>query len=242
MKIVASIEARTGSSRLPGKVLLDLNGRPVLEQIIRRVRRCHTIDTIVVATSVNPADEAICGLCARLDIPFFRGSEDDVLGRLAECHAEMKSDIVVELTGDSPLADPGVIDRAVEMFRQNRPDYLSNTISRSFPIGLRVQVMKAETLFQAARLAIKPDDREHVTTYICRHPEKFILLNMEAPKDEHWPELRLTLDYAEDLQVIRTIYQALGNDCALTQVINFMRQHPETVAINQNCQHLARYV
>jgi spore coat polysaccharide biosynthesis protein SpsF len=242
MKIVCSIEARMKSSRLPGKVLEKVCGKPVLLHIVERVKRSKKIDQIVVATSTSPDDDKIVEFCCNHDISFYRGSEEDVLSRLVMCHRFTRTDVVVEITGDSPFVDPEVIDETIEAFMSSGADYVSNTLTRSHPIGIRSQVFSLSLLEECERETSDKKDREHVTTFICRNKEgRYTLKNVLSKKEHMFPKVRLTLDYPEDLEVTRKIYEKLypeKNDFSLSDVLNFLSENPEIVKINENCKQV----
>jgi spore coat polysaccharide biosynthesis protein SpsF len=242
MKIVCSIEARMKSTRLPGKVLEEVCGKPILLHIIERVRRSKKVDHIVVATTTSSHDDKIVDFCNLNNISFYRGSEEDVLDRLVECHRFMRSDIIVEITGDSPFVDPEVIDETVSAFISSSADYVSNTLVRSHPIGIRSQVFSLSLLEECARLAKNQKDREHVTTFICRNESKRYNLKNVLSREEHmFPKLRLTLDYPEDLEVTKKIYENLypkNNEFTLDDILNFLSINPEIKEINKNCKQI----
>jgi spore coat polysaccharide biosynthesis protein SpsF len=206
---VATIEARMSSSRLPGKVLAPILGRPMLELLIERVQRAALLDGIVVATTTNPADDAIAQLAQHLGIGCYRGSESDVLARVLEAAETFSADVIVELTGDNPVIDPAVIDLVVKRYREWGCDYVSNTLQRTFPLGLDTQVFATEVLRRVATLTDNPSDREHVSIYIYSHPEEFTLCNVTSDLPADAAQLRLTVDSIEDLERVRRIYEQL---------------------------------
>jgi len=213
MKVVATIEARMGSSRLPGKVLLEAVGRPLLSLMIERVRRARYVDEIVVATSTAGRDDAIVELCAREGIAAFRGSEDDVLGRVVAAGRAHDAEVAVLLTGDSPLIDPLVIDQHVVTFLSAHPfvDYVANCEVSSYPVGLALQVLAWKTLAETAELtADRPGPfREHVGWYVRRHPEEYRRLDVVAPPGLSNPHFRITLDTPDDYRRIREVFESL---------------------------------
>lgn len=207
LKIVASIEARMTSSRLPGKVLLEaINGISMLEFMIQRVRKSKHIDDIVVATTVNKEDDPIIELCEKLNINYFRGSEDDVLSRVLKAHNYMNSDIIVELTGDCPLIDPEIIDKVILEYLDFEYDYVSNDHERSYPLGLDVQVFSKEILAEVDKKTNNKDDREHVSLYIYSSGE-YSLKAVVAEDSLFWPDLRITLDDLGDYNFIKRIIE-----------------------------------
>lgn len=234
-RIAATIEARMTSSRLPGKVLMPLAGRPALERLIERLSRSLFIDEIVVATTKNKTDDAIVTLCEDIDCGYFRGSEDDVLRRVLDAANSAKADIIVEITGDCPLIDHRHIDAVIELFFSGDYDYASNTIERSFPDGFDVQVFPTKVLSKVDKLTKDPIDRVHVSYYIYSHPEQFKLANYKAVGELHWPELRVTLDEEKDYKLIEAIFNGLiswNKDFSALDVVRLLRSNPELLEIN----------
>lgn len=200
--VVSVIQARMGSTRRPGKVLADLGGEPMLAFMIRRLRT-GDIGTIVVATSTAPVDDPLVELARGLGVTVVRGSEHDVLARFLTAVEAVPASTVVRLTADCPLHDPAVVAAAVEHHRLTEADYTSNTLVRTFPVGLDVEVMRAEMLAEAADEATDPDEREHVTPFFYRRPDRYVLeafRNDEPLGDERW-----TVDTEDDLERVREI-------------------------------------
>ena len=208
-KIVAIIEARMTSSRLPGKVLKTYLGIPNLEHIVNRLRNSLAIDEIVVATTVNSDDEAIVELCKKINCKYFRGSEDDVLLRVLEAAKSVEATHIVEITADCPVIDWRIIDKIVCEYFKIDCDYASNIIERTFPRGLDVQVFSVNVLEKVNSLTRSPIDHEHVSLYIYTHPEMFKLHNIIADKDLRYPEYGITLDNQKDYELISEIYRRL---------------------------------
>ena len=213
-RIVATIEARTGSTRLPNKVLLETLSRPLLALMVDRLRRARYLDEIVIATTTATRDDAIVELGAREKVAVFRGSEDDVLGRVVGAATAHRADVCVLLTGDSPLIDPLIVDQHIVTFLSARPhvDYVTNCEVASYPVGLAVQVMTLKTLAESALLTAGQNPgpfREHVGWYVRRHPERYRRLDVVAPPGLSNPHYRLTLDTAEDYRRIREVFETL---------------------------------
>lgn len=228
------------SSRLPGKVLVDALGKPMLELMVERLRAVVQIDQVVIATTVNASDDPIEALARRLGVGIWRGSEEDVLMRVLDAARAHSADVIVELTGDCPLIDPAVVARTIEAYRAAKVDYCSNILTRSWPIGMDTQVFATDVLADVARRTADPADHEHVSLFIYRHPEIYTLHGIEAPAPEHRPELRLTLDTAEDLRVIRALFQALhaGDPVfPVGQMIAWLDAHPDIARINATVEH-----
>jgi len=231
MTIVAIIQARMSSTRLPGKVLADVNGTPMLAMVVARVRRARAVDRVVVATSTGCADDAIVRFCEEHGIEVFRGSEDDVLDRYWRAAQASGADAVVRVTADCPLIDPAVIGLVVEDFERGGADYVSNTITRTFPDGLDVEVMRVEALERAWREAALPSEREHVTPYIWKHPELFPQRQVAQPDD--LSELRWTVDEPRDLELVREVARRLppGHE-SMRHVLSIVQHEPALSALN----------
>jgi len=234
--VAAIIEARTASTRLPGKVLLDLAGKPSLERLVERVRRSRLVDRVVVATTTNPEDEAIESLCRTLGCDCFRGSQDDVLARVLGAARAVEADLIVELTGDCPLIDHRHIDQVIRLFHETGCDYAANTVERTFPDGFDVQVFSRRLLEEVDRLTDDPVDRVHVSYYIYTRPGQYRLANWPARADEAWPELRVTLDEERDYLLLKAVFDRLypvNPDFSAREVIDLLRAEPGLRRINQ---------
>ena len=229
-KVVASIEARMTSTRLPGKVLMECLGKPMLELMVERVRASAMVDDIVIATTTNRTDDPVEALARRLGVGIFRGSEHDVVARVTEAHQAAGSDIVVQLTGDCPLIDPDVIDLLVRLYAMNSFDYVSNVVIRSYPVGMDTQVSSLSILQKSLELAETPEDHEHLYRTIYSRAEQFSLYHVVAPPDLTWPELRLTLDTAADFQIICAVFEALypsGPDFRTADILKLVHERPD---------------
>jgi len=231
-RIGAIVAARMASTRLPGKVMLSLRGKPSLQWIIERLRNSKYLDNTIVATVSSPSCDPIVNLCHRLDCNYYRGSEDDVLSRYIETAHAFAFDVCVRITGDCPMVDPAIVDRLISMFFQSECDFCSNSIERTFPRGFDVEVVSTETLDKINLLA-EGVDRQHVVTYIYEsHPEDFTLKNWVAPKELFHPELRVTLDTLEDYVLIHTLYETLDLGFTALDVVTTMIANPELQQIN----------
>lgn len=210
-RVIASIEARMGSSRLPGKVLMEAVGKPLLLHMVERVRLSRYVDDVVIATTTNDKDDAIEAMCREHGISVFRGSEDHVLERVVQAGERFQAETCVLLTGDCPLIDPWVIDQHVAAFLAAHPhvDYVTNTEVRSYPHGLDLHVMRWETLAETLPLATIEPFREHVGWYVRRHAERYRRQDIVAPPGFSNPFFRITLDYPEDYARIKAIFEAL---------------------------------
>ncbi len=235
MKVVATVEARMTSSRLPGKALAPILGRPALAHLLRRLQRAGGVDDIVVATTVHPVDEAIETLARHCGVRCYRGSEDDVMGRVVEAGASADADVLVEITGDCILLAPEVIDEALGIYRRSGYDVVSNTWKLTYPQGVDVQVFAWSLLAEAAGQTTDSDHREHVSLYFYEHPERYRIYHLEAPSAFRAPEWRFQLDYPEDLQFITAVYEALyptNPDFTLQDIFTLLRQRPELRRLN----------
>jgi spore coat polysaccharide biosynthesis protein SpsF len=236
-KTQAIIEARMTSSRLPGKVMLPICSKPELELLVERLRQCTLLDGIVIATTTNATDDVIDELARRLRVGIFRGSEDDVLDRVLSAAQATDTEVIVEVTGDCPLVDPDILDELVAIYRRGEYDYVSNTLRRTFPRGLDVQIFSAVTLADVARRTDDPVDHEHVSLYIYEHPELYRLFNLDSGLPEHQGDLRLTLDTEEDYILIRRVFDALypANPAfRMKDVLSLLDRHPTWMEVNQH--------
>ena len=230
-KVVAIIQARMGSTRLPGKVMAPIQGRPMLRRVIERTRAAATLDEVIVATTTQPADDAIVDFCAQLAVGCFRGSEEDVLDRYYRAACRHNADVVVRITSDCPLIDPSIVDKIVRAFFSADFDYVSNTLIRTYPRGLDTEVMTFTALEQAYRMSSKSYQRSHVTPYIYENPKQFRILSVTA--DENYGDFRWTIDTPEDLSFVRAVYDRLGAENAfLGQILKLMKSEPQLAEIN----------
>ena len=235
-KIVAIVQARTGSTRLPGKVLLPLLGEPILTRVMRRAARATSVDAVVVATTSQPNDDAIVDLAEAEGWPVERGSETDLLDRYVTAARVHDADVVVRITSDCPLIDPGIVDETVAAFAGGDWDYASSALEpRTYPRGLDVEVIAREALERAWREDRDPAWREHVSPYLYRHPEAFRLLRVAAPKD--YSAHRWCVDTAEDYELVRRIYDALGrDDFSWREALAVVEAHPDWPDINRHVE------
>ena len=239
MKIVASIEARMQSSRLPGKVLADINGVPAVGRILRRLRLCARLDDIILATTTTSVDDALVSWAETEGISYYRGSEEDVLDRVVEAHLSVGTDIIVEVCGDTPLIDPKIIDLAIDTFLANSCDVVSTTWKASYPQGIDAQVFSLTSLRKIERKTSDPASREHVSLYFYEHPEQHHIIHLNAPKSSKAPDVRCQLDYPEDLDFIRQIYHRLepvyGDAFGTAEILHLLRTEPSLMEINRHC-------
>lgn len=236
MNIVTIIQARFGSTRLPGKVLLDIAGRPMLEHVVRRAQRSEVARQTVVATTTLRRDDVIVELCRSLGVPTYRGSEEDVIDRYYGAARRFQAEAVVRVTADCPLLDAAVMDRVLTAFLENRPDYASNTLVRTYPRGLDTEVFTRAALEAAWREASVKEHRVHVTPYMYLTPGRFRTFSVEDSPD--YSDLRLTVDTEEDLELVRQVYEHLGREGRFTwmDVVDLMRREPALAAVNAHIE------
>ncbi len=240
MKIVAVVEARMASTRLPGKVMMPIMGKPVLGYLLERLKRCRSIDKIVVATSLNAKDDAIEDYCREMEVGYFRGSEDDVLDRILGAAKSVAADVGVEIYGDCPFLEPEIIDRMIKIYLDNtdKYDFVSTNLKITFPPGVGGEVYSVKALEDSARRASSAEIREHGTLYMRLHPEIYRLYNIEAPPELHYPDMDIIeLDTEEDFIVIEKIIEALYPENPLFtihDIIKFSDQNPQIRQINKD--------
>jgi len=240
VKTVAIIQARMASTRLPGKVLVDIAGKPMLYQVASRARQARTLDLVTVATSDGQADDAVAHFCAEVGIPCFRGSENDVLDRYYQAVKRFNADVVVRLTADCPLLDPLVIDKVVQAFHKGDFDYVSNVLECTYPDGLDTEVFWRTTLERAWHEARLTSEREHVTPYIYKHPEMFRLGNVRNGHD--LSALRWTVDEPRDLAFVRAVYSHFGTSSfGMQEVLDLLRERPELSCMNAGIERNEGY-
>jgi len=229
------VQARMTSTRLPGKVMKVVCGKPLLEHLIDRLKRVKYADRIVIATTVNDTDNQIVNLCKKLDTLYYRGSEEDVLGRYYEAAVEYGGEVIIRITSDCPVIDPEVVDYLINFFANNieKYDYVSNTLERSYPKGMDAEITSFDTLKEAHFNAYDPFDREHVTPFIKMRPQQFRLYNILYKAD--MSRYRWTVDTPADLELITKIYDALYYKnplFSLNDILDLMTRNPEWEAIN----------
>jgi spore coat polysaccharide biosynthesis protein SpsF len=231
--VSAIVQARCSSTRLPGKVLSKIAGKPMLALQLERVRRSRLITSLCVATSTRPDDNPIAELCGKLEVDCFRGNLEDVLDRFYRAALGYPSDFIVRLTADCPLCDAQQIDRVIYRAMSGGFDYVSNCLHRTFPVGLDTEVFTPAALDSAFRNATLPSEREHVTPYIYKHPELFTLENVRHESD--LSHLRWTVDQPEDLAFVRAVYEQLYDlnpTFTMEDVLQLLKHQPELAKIN----------
>ena len=241
MKIVATVQVRMGSTRLPGKAMKDLLGKPVLGRLLERVNRAKTIDEVVVATSVNSQDDVIERYCKRAGVSCFRGNEDDVLGRILGALKYYEAEVAVEIFGDCPLVDPAIIDQVVRFYLANigKYDFVGNDLTTTYPPGVEVEVYSVSALKDAYRRTKEPNIREHGTLFIRQHPEIYRLYNIEAPPELNYPGMEIELDTIEDFVVIEAIFRHFLPDKPVFDtydVVDFLLNNSELQEVNRKVE------
>ncbi len=233
--IIGIIQARMGSTRLPGKSLLDLAGAPLLARVIERMQHCQTLDGLVLATTDQPEDAALVDLALDMGVAVYRGSVDDVLDRFVHAARLADAALIVRITADDPFKDPAVTDHAVRLWleRPDQLDYVSNTLEPTYPEGLDIEVFTRDALERAAAEARLPSEREHVTPYIWKHPDRFRVLNFKHDRD--LSHLRWTVDYPQDLAFARAVYERLyrpGQVFLMDDILALLEREPELARLN----------
>lgn len=234
-KVVAIIQARMGSKRLPGKVLMDIGGEPMIARVVERVRSARQVDETVVATSTAPQDDPLAAYCHAHGIPCVRGSENDVLGRFLEAARAHRAETVVRLTADCPLMDGAVIDRVVLAHAASGADYTANCLSYTYPDGLDVEVFSVSALGRSAAEATLPSEREHVTAHLRRSGLFKLAPNVTSGLDIQGESYRWTVDEPRDIDFVRAIYDRLAPDTmfGFEQVLRILKEEPALQSINQ---------
>lgn len=235
MSVIAIVQARIGSTRLPGKVLLNLEDKTVLEHVVRRVKSSEYVDDVVVATTISKDDLRIVELCARLGISVYCGSENDVLDRYYQAAKLFRAENIVRITSDCPVIDSKIIDEVISLHLKNNADYTSNTLNETYPDGEDVEVFTFASLKKAWKNAKLASEREHVTPYIRNNPDIFKHASLEYKED--LSQKRWTLDNVEDLEFLRLVYKYLYSKNSLfgmDDILALISEKPEIEKINQH--------
>jgi len=243
IKIGAIIQARMTSTRLPGKVLMDIEGKPMLWHVINRLKFCKELDDIILAISDLEESDILEKFAKENKIKYFRGSEDNVLERHYKAAKKFKCDVIVRITSDCPLVDPAIVDRTIKKHLDSRADFTANfregkkgeSIERSFPRGLEIEVFNFLTLKKAKQQAKKQYQKEHVDPYICEHPEIFHLASIK--NEEDFSYMRWTVDEIKDLEFVRKVYKRLypkKKMFYMEDVVTLLRKYPELMEINKD--------
>lgn len=235
MKTVAIIQGRMNSRRLPGKILSDVAGSPLISHVIRRAEASGVFHDVVLATTADRSDDPVEEFCVSRGIHFFRGDTDDVLRRYAETARSCGAELIARLTGDCPLLDPDVIRRVVESFDPARHDYVSNALRRTYPDGLDTEVFTMSALAAAEKRAVLPSEREHVTPYLHKHPELFRIGHVTQERD--LSDLRWTVDEARDLDFVREVFRELEDGVfGQDDILALLKRRPNLQKLNEGIQ------
>lgn len=229
------VQARMGSTRLPGKVLKTILKKPLLEFLIERLEKVTQADGFCILTTTNKEDDAIVNFCEERKVKYYRGPDEDVLARYYQVAQKRRPDAIVRITSDCPLIDPAIIDEVISAYKEAWPQfsYVSNGLERTYPRGMDVEVFSFDALEEAALNAKNPEEREHVTPYIYRHPETFCLCNVSEEKD--LSDYRLTVDTIEDFELIRLILEdiyPINPTFNLQDIMRVFKEHPDWKLIN----------
>jgi len=241
LNIVAIVQARMKSNRLPGKILKEIAGIPMLERVVERAKRSHLIRQVVVATTEDPSDDGVEEFCTQKGYQVYRGSLHDVLDRFYQTARYYKADVVVRFTADCPLLDPELIDYTLTRFLESGVDFAANRLpppfTRTYPIGLDTEICTFNALARAWKEAELPYEREHVMPYLYDTPGRFKILRVEYEKD--YSHMRWTVDTAEDLELVNQIYARFANhpDFNWLDVLAIFVEEPELADINSKVKH-----
>ena len=250
--ITAIIQARMGSTRLPGKIMMNIRDKPLLYYVINQIRHSKKINKVVIATTDTLQDDQIVKFVNLHDIEIFRGTEEDVLDRYYQCAKKYKSDVIVRITSDCPLIDPNLIDKCIVEFQNNNYDYFSNINKKEdekwtyhlsgFPLGFAVEVFTFDTLENAWKNAKKNFDREHVTQYILDNPELFNIGNMENSND--YSDIRLAVDHQIDFDLVKNVIEhfPVNEIFTMEKIAIFLNQNPQLKQMNSHLQFNEGYI
>lgn len=239
MRVGAVIQARMTSTRLPGKVARELpygSGITVLEQVVRRLKKCRQVDEVIVASTTDRSDAPLARLAARAGAMFFRGSREDVLDRYYRAARRYSLGTIVRITSDCPCVDPALVDSLVKKHLAAGADYTANVIEQTFPDGYDVEVLSSGALSAAFSAATARSDREHVTSYLRERPSEFRVVSVKAPAWGRRPELRVTLDTSDDYLLLCAVYDQLyspSRPFSLRDVIRMFRRKPWMEQMNR---------
>lgn len=237
MHVEIYVQARMGSTRLPGKVMLKVLDKPLLEYLVERLKQVKAADEVVILTSTDAADDVIANYCKDHNISFFRGSNANVLDRYYQAAQASKPEAIVRITADCPLIDPDVVDEVIKFFKDHSYDYVSNGLERTYPRGLDTEIFSYKVLEQAWKHAKKDEEKEHVTPYIYRHPELFLVKNLSLqPRADHH---RWTVDTPEDFELIKRILENLypgQPQFRMADVLRLLEKHPDWSQLNAHIE------
>lgn len=241
-RAVCIIQARMASTRLPGKTIKPIFDKPMLQLLIERLQRARTLDDVIVAAPEGRDNDCIEDLCHSLGIGIYRGSEDDVLARVLGAARAFNADIIVEITADCPLMDPGLVDAVVGEFFMGGADFVANLPDYTTPRGTDVRVFTTEGLDEINRISNDPADHEHVSLHFWEHPEKYRLRNVRFDFPRYVADLRLTVDTGEDFELIRRIFEALypeNPEFSFADILDVLRANPDWLELNSSVRQKA---
>lgn len=239
IKLGAIIEARMGSSRLPGKVILEVNNKPLIIHLVNRLKHSKLLKKIIVATTINKKDDVLCKILKKNNILFFRGSESDVLGRIYFAAKKFKLKNILQITGDCPLVDPFIVSQVLKTYENNNFDFVSNANIRTYPIGMDVSVFSFKNLQKCFNLAKQRYYREHTTLFFRKNSFLFTHCNLMAPTNLHYPNLGLTLDEPNDYLLIKKIFNKFKDKestFSCLDIIDFLKSNKNLLNINKKIQ------
>jgi len=243
MKTVAIIEVRMGSTRLPGKALINVVGKPIIEHVVNRIQLCKKIDEIVIATTVNSLDNAIEKLAKQIGVFCFRGSEEDVLLRVVNASKCINADLVVLSGGDSPFFDWRLADALIEKYCE-KPSYdlVTNCLELTYPLGVYTYVVSSKILNEIEALTVTPNQREDTLRYVFENDDQYKIFNLKAPEHLKRPDYRLTIDYQEDVELMKKLYEDIylnKTDFTIQDVIAYLDKNHEIAEINKHCVQIS---
>ncbi len=243
MSVNAIIQARCGSTRFPKKVFADINGKPLLWHVVNRLKYTSLIDDIVIATTVNPKDDAIEEWCRKEQVKYFRGSEEDVLNRYYSAFIAFPSDVIVRVTADDPFKEPSVIDKVISKLLNEKYDLVTNNFPPSFPEGLDCEAFNFEVLATMEYSTQDSFEREHVTQYAYHNPDKFRIGNVVS--DCQLSSYRWTIDNEEDYEMVKAVYshrkENTDGPLLMDEILEILKEHPEISQVNSGVKRSAMY-
>lgn len=243
MSVNAIIQARCGSTRFPKKVFADINGKPLLRHVVNRLKYTSLIDDIVIATTVNPKDDAIEEWCRKEQVKYFRGSEEDVLNRYYSAFIAFPSDVIVRVTADDPFKEPSVIDKVISKLLNEKYDLVTNNFPPSFPEGLDCEAFNFEVLATMEYSTQDSFEREHVTQYAYHNPDKFRIGNVVS--DCQLSSYRWTIDNEEDYEMVKAVYshrkENTDGPLLMDEILEILKEHPEISQVNSGVKRSAMY-
>ncbi len=234
-KVITVIAVRMGSERFPGKTLYMIGGKPLLEHLLDRVKRASAVDAVVVATPDTRENDAVEAFCIAYGVPCYRGEENDIVARMLGALESQKADIGVQVYGDGPLVDPGIIDTCIGIFLKGNYDLAGNDLKPTIPSGAYVEVFSVEKFRDSAKRIEDSELRGHGTRFMRLHPEIYKLKNIETPQELQRPDIHLEVDAAEDMRLMEAIFEHFvpRHDFTLLEVIHFLDENPEVSALNK---------